>query len=433
MTESQSPPLQLEDAAIHRSQRRTGWVVILSSLFAALSVLALRPDARVIFLTLFVSATVGLVGWLHGFESRPSWIGRGVVRVDTRGISLKNRLIVAHEEIRDAAVVPLDNGAARVEIERKGLGQGPIEVVTQTRDQAREVLRAVGFDPKRHASSFAVRGLSRAGFERMAWLRLAVGGGAVALFLAIGNGFGQLGPLAAILPALALVVAFGWASRGRVTVGADGVLAQSRLGKRQFYKLADIERVAVVGRGATSFGLIPTYLHLHLRNGKTAQLLIGVSGSKHAAMNVASARARAERLAERIEEAIGATHESVPLEGISLLARSARKTRAWVDDLRALVETARTFRREGGLAIADLFQVVEDARADEEHRAAAAVALAPHLDDEGRARVRIVAEATALPKLRVALEASLARDDVELQAALEELASAKSTEKVDSA
>jgi hypothetical protein len=65
--------------------------------------------------------------------------------------------------------------------------------------------------------------------------------------------------------------------------------------------------------------------------------------------------------------------------------------------------------------------VVEYGKEPAEHRAAAAAALMPTLDDEGRARVRIAAQATTRAPLRIALDAVAAGDRRELGEALEEL------------
>jgi hypothetical protein len=72
-----------------------------------------------------------------------------------------------------------------------------------------------------------------------------------------------------------------------------------------------------------------------------------------------------------------------------------------------------------------LWSVLEDGASAPAHRAAAAVALSPHLDDAGRQRVRIAAQATATPKLRVALEAAAEDDDVRLIEALDEVTAAE--------
>ena len=68
-----------------------------------------------------------------------------------------------------------------------------------------------------------------------------------------------------------------------------------------------------------------------------------------------------------------------------------------------------------------LWRVVEDASVDEETRAGAAVALRKMLDEPGRARLRVVAEATASPRLRVALEAASGTNEGAVRESLEEL------------
>ncbi len=52
-------------------------------------------------------------------------------------------------------------------------------------------------------------------------------------------------------------------------------------------------------------------------------------------------------------------------------------------------------------------------------RIAAAAAVAPSLDDAGKARLRVAAEATASPELRVALEAAAAADEEAMAEALQ--------------
>jgi hypothetical protein len=53
-----------------------------------------------------------------------------------------------------------------------------------------------------------------------------------------------------------------------------------------------------------------------------------------------------------------------------------------------------------------LLSIAEDPRAEPLARAGAAVALSGALDDDGRARLRAAAEATVMPRVRVALEAA---------------------------
>jgi hypothetical protein len=71
----------------------------------------------------------------------------------------------------------------------------------------------------------------------------------------------------------------------------------------------------------------------------------------------------------------------------------------------------RTLPRDGGYRAAvltpeRLWQVLENAGEDPSVRAGAAAALAPLLDNAGRARLRVTAEACAEPRLRVAMNAA---------------------------
>jgi hypothetical protein len=70
-----------------------------------------------------------------------------------------------------------------------------------------------------------------------------------------------------------------------------------------------------------------------------------------------------------------------------------------------------------------LWRVVDDASLDARMRAGAAVALRKVLDEAGRARLRVVAESTASPRLRVALRAASNAEEKGLAESLEDLTS----------
>ena len=59
--------------------------------------------------------------------------------------------------------------------------------------------------------------------------------------------------------------------------------------------------------------------------------------------------------------------------------------------------------RVASVPLERLWRVVEDPRADRDARTGAAIALAPALHDDDRARLRAVADGCAEPRLRVAL------------------------------
>jgi hypothetical protein len=146
-------------------------------------------------------------------------------------------------------------------------------------------------------------------------------------------------------------------------------------------------------------------------------------GSAFSSAYTERARAQAGIVAERINEAIEARATEHPDEVVATVAlgRAARPIDQWVVALKAMLEKTSTFREGAALAIDQLWRVLEDPDAAAERRAAAAVALSPKLDDAGRARMRVAAEATVAPKLRVAFEAAADADDARLVDALEDL------------
>lgn len=85
------------------------------------------------------------------------------------------------------------------------------------------------------------------------------------------------------------------------------------------------------------------------------------------------------------------------------LARAGRGTRAWLREV-ALASDDRASFRVPAVPAEALWRVVEDPAAASTARAGAALALRARLDDEGRTRLRVLADACAAPRLRVALQ-----------------------------
>ncbi len=179
------------------------------------------------------------------------------------------------------------------------------------------------------------------------------------------------------------------------TVGTDAVLVRW-LGMKRLIRLADVVRVE----------RLPHVVRLTHRDGRTSDIHCGMPG-RYASTSVQIVSA----LAERIEEALAARAAGTTTPEANVLARAERTVATWVDGLRRAA-TAEPGFRNAALIADRLWPLVEGASNDASTRVAAAVALAPTLDDEGRARVRVAASASASPKLRVALEA-VAKDDVE--------------------
>ena len=100
-----------------------------------------------------------------------------------------------------------------------------------------------------------------------------------------------------------------------------------------------------------------------------------------------------------------------PIQGVeahpaTLVGRGERTVTEWVAALTELADASRSRYRRATLPREHLWRIVEDARCSADERAGAAVALLrSSLDQAGRARLRIAAEASALPPLRVVLNA----------------------------
>jgi hypothetical protein len=77
--------------------------------------------------------------------------------------------------------------------------------------------------------------------------------------------------------------------------------------------------------------------------------------------------------------------------------------------------------RAAPVMLDDLWRVLRDPSEAPTTRAGAAAALGFVLDDEGREKLRVAADAVAMPHLRVVLEAAAKQDDAKLADALEAL------------
>ena len=119
---------------------------------------------------------------------------------------------------------------------------------------------------------------------------------------------------------------------------------------------------------------------------------------------------------ERLTDAWEAYRAGIAPDALGLLARAGRGTLDWVRGLRALGEGQGGYRGIG-LTPDHLWRIAEDASAPRESRVGAALALRSTLDDEGRRRLRVAAESSASPKVRVALEATADEVDDEAVAA----------------
>jgi len=264
-----------------------------------------------------------------------------------------------------------------------------LEVATLHREQARALLDALGLGAAKVTAEFSIAGrVWSAPGGIAAWLFAFV----LTLVVSLVSVGPYALPIVFTLPVTLALLAL--LAPAKVVVGTDAIVTRW-LGARSVVPLDGVVRVETLAHR----------VRLHRRDGSTVDIRVGMPGQyAHTSAQTVGA------LAERIETALAARAASNAPEAAAL-ARSERSVADWVASLRRALSNEPGFR--GAALVADrLWPLVEDASTNASTRVAAAVALAPTLDDEGRARVRVAASASASPKLRVALEAA-AEDDVD--------------------
>lgn len=253
--------------------------------------------------------------------------------------------------------------------------------------EARVLLDAAGVGASQRAMLFETRST----WARVAWFFGAFMMGFAALMLALVTLFSfmvfpwagvvMLLPLATT--ALLTVVMLRPIDTMEVLVGADGVTARGELEDR-FIPYRDVEELRDEPRG----------LVIALRDGRELVVQGPTFGAwcRHAV----SERIRDALDAHRASEASERTHP--------LLTRGDLPFDAWRDALKARTRSERVYR-DRCLDRSELCDVLGDASAPPEQRAAAAMVLAS-LDerDEALTRVRVAAESSASDPLRRTLE-----------------------------
>jgi hypothetical protein len=268
---------------------------------------------------------------------------------------------------------------------------------------AHAILRRYGVDVTQRRSDFVAASPLYSTRRRIALFS----GSVIALAMVLSAVVSGLPILGLVPPLLALSMIVGGMWPTRVSVGLDGVLVRW-LWQERFVPMREIERIRSFSDGE---------VRLMLRSGKTVSfwtaMLDQVSGD--------GAPMR-EAIVARIQDALEARRTGMPaLDLAALVGRRGRAPSAWLAALRQL-RTGEGGYREGAVRDDDLWRAVEDPTAAEDVRAGAAAALrcSRSLDEVARQRVRVAAEATASPKLRVALDAATGDSEEALASALDD-------------
>jgi hypothetical protein len=303
------------------------------------------------------------------------------VRADPTGLTIDGVTALPASGIVGGWVEPRPHAPPVVHL--RGLRRRDLRLVVRDLEQGRALLRALSIDPSKVSAHYWA--LARPLGEPRTFAHAGV-----LLAVTIVVGF-ILGPAVPPVFAVALVALFvffaGIMLPTRVVVGGDGVLLRW-LGTVRFVPWSRVMDVEPFDGGVV----------LSLAPDRGEELLTLRMPDDHQ-------RYHPERdaMIERMVAALRAYGPAPRAEPMTrMLARAGGRTRDWVREMRDLIRPIQGFRT-ASVPLDRLWQVVLDPRADREARTGAALALAPVLPDEGRARLRAVADGCAEPRLRIAL------------------------------
>jgi hypothetical protein len=395
--------------------------------------------ALVPLIHLFVGSGV-LVGlsslWLK--RRTPDWERKVTLGASLDGAKLGEGELVPRNDLLEATVTPRDTGTGwwlppilksllfgqrhpslvhEVELKRRGRFSYPLRFVARSLDEARAIVEALGLDVTRRALTRKV--MSPALQPKVTFSAVAATFVMffAATFLTVGTHNSAFAGIFA-LPVLGMVTlqVLGLI-KTKVTIGADGVTS-SWLGRKTTVPLTDVASLEVIERTMFSPGTV----RIHRKSGAPFELLIGLRGNNP--FEPFSVEDESQRIMERIRDAMA---KGVTAEPVEFRAWAERRQGMPEERFVAALRGALEAYRDGEampFTRTELWAVLENVRATELERVAAAIALGPAqstLDDKTRAHFEEVRASTALPRLELALSAIVRGDEARLTRALGEL------------
>ena len=356
----------------------------------------------------FLASTVASIRLAAGGVERET---RGV-SADAHGVHAGAARVLARADVAYGFIEP-DGAAARVKLfdARHGLR---LEVRVRDAAEGQELLRALGLDVGQRVAPFFAA--SPFGGARATAIAAAVITGSWFALEFLFPGYRAMTRamddfLTLTRLAIPFVMLLTWAALSAVptlvTVGADGLHVRWMRRKR-FIPYRSIVRVV------PAFG----QLRVVLSDGTT--LRIRGQRRSFTPRTRPDHRAMVDRLSTAIEEHLARSRVQ---EAVAQLPAPNADGAGWLRELEAMQVGVEGSYRRAVVSDETLWRVIDDASLDARMRAGAAVALRKVLDDAGRARLRVVAESTASPKLRVALRAASDAEEKGLAESLENLAS----------
>lgn len=323
--------------------------------------------------------------WLMRLWNRKWLERRGELRADERGLWLGAAIVVPRSTLRHGHIVRRDG----VTYVRLGRILQPTEVVVEDEVEGRALLAAMRLDAARSVGRYTMtRGTRRSSWIRAGVLLALWCSSTFVLMESIANGDLVFASLCAWSVALAVC---GGRQFVRVSVGADGIHLRRFLSRSRFIPFAALETAELEGQNVT----------IRLRDGSIETMHHQSSGKGWKPLLYRDRADEGQMLVDRIN----AQAEQHRRHGakIALLARGTRPTEEWLQEV-ALASDEHASFRSPAIPVDELWRVVEDPVEATTARAGAALALRSRLDDAGRARLRVAADACAAPKLRVALQ-----------------------------
>jgi hypothetical protein len=188
----------------------------------------------------------------------------------------------------------------------------------------------------------------------------------------------------------------------KIAIGEDGILLRWA-GRRRFVPFGHLREAR-----ATALGI-----ELDLDDDRELEIRL-----THRANAAVSQRTS---MLERIEEGLANHRALAPAEDEALLTRGERDLDAWIHEMNVLGAAGAYGYRTIAVPRERLWAVLENPTADPSARQGAALALRARLDDDERERLVSIAQKSASPRLRVAIDAVARAPDVpRLRVAIEE-------------
>jgi hypothetical protein len=312
------------------------------------------------------------------------------VVADESGFSIDGARFLERAAVVSAYRATAEGGLHTVHVEGRLLGQS-CTVYLDSEEQGRELLAALRF------GAVHFRALPPWA-KHLRWLTLALTMWPLVFMAPLRNlpAWG-IAALAALYGVILLPVLLPQ----RVDIGHDGVSLRW-LGRERFIPFADIESAL-----GTAFGV-----DLVLRDGRRVE--IRLTHRKHSKV------VQMKAILARIREGDVAQLSLARADEEALLARGGRDLEAWMRAMRALGASASGGYRAAAIPRERLWAIVESPVADPSAREGAAIALSALLDEADRARLATLAQDTAQPRLRVALDGvSRGHEGARLRVALE--------------